>query len=205
MQSLNEFRKPDVAKTYGIEIECFFNSEDSRPLYRSDYIGFFYVSSDGSIRTDHWDQSPFELVSQPLPAAWLCKEITRLEKRVGAWLHNKSCGIHVHVNRDWFTEKKAAAVRRWIKSLSTEQFSDLFGRVPNEYCNPTERVSSRYGAVNTTNKKTVELRMFSSGDAKWAQYCVKMADWIVRNSFHLNIEAAYAARDLFKREVGINL
>lgn len=201
MQSLSGFRKPDVVKTYGIEIECFFNSEDSGQIIRNYYNGFFYVTYDGSIHTDHWDQSSFEFVSQPLPVPWLCKEITRLEKRVGVWKHNKTCGIHVHVNRDWFTEKKAASVRKWIKSLSTEQFSDLFGREPNDYCDP--HGSRRYQAVNTTNKKTVELRMFNSGDAKWAQYCVKMADWIVRNAFQLNIDAAYAARDLFKRELGI--
>lgn len=202
MQSLNSFRKPDVAKTYGIEIECLVR-EFNGPIKKYEHNGFFYATSDGSITPDTWEQASVEFVSQPLPVAWLCKEITRLQKRVGAWEHNSSCGIHVHVNRKWFTEKKAAAVRAWCKGLSRAEFADLFGREPNQYCNPQERVSSRYGAVNTTNKNTVELRMFSSGDAKWAQYCVKMADWIVRNAFHLNTEAAYAARDLFKHELGI--
>lgn len=201
MQSLSEFRDPDTVKTYGIEIECFFLLTAAPATYQ--HNGFFYAATDGSIKPTSYAETGVELVSQPMPVAWLCKEITRLQKRVGEWRHNESCGIHVHVNRKWFTEKKAVAVRAWCKGLSRADCHDLFGREPNGYCCQDAPRWDRYGMVNTTNEKTVELRMFSSGDAKWAQYCVKMADWLVRNAFQLNLEAAYAARDLFKHELGI--
>ena len=135
------------------------------------------------------------MVSQPLPAKWLCKEITRLEKRVGAWEHNSTTGIHVHVNKAWFTEAKAKAVAKVVNGLSYTAFAQLFGREPNYYCRQRAD-GSRYCAINTTNKATIEFRMWRSGDAKWAQQCVRMAEFMVENAFSLTEEKLFAFRDL---------
>ncbi len=195
MQSLSSFRKLDSVKSYGIEIECVHD----QMIERYQYYGFFYATNDGSLDYGRYNWAT-EFVSQPLPAEWLCKEITRLEKRVGAWHSNSSCGIHVHVNKKWCTEAKAKAIRAFVNALSHEDCCRLFGRVPNHYCEQSTR--SRYCMINLTNKATIEFRMFSGGNAKWARYCVRMVDYMVKNAYHLNIDAIYAASDMYKAQEG---
>lgn len=55
---------------------------------------------------------------------------------------------------------------------------------------------SRYCIVNVTNSKTIEFRMFASGNVKWAQYCVELVNYLVENAFHLNVDAFNAAVDM---------
>jgi len=57
---------------------------------------------------------------------------------------------------------------------------------------------ARYRAINTTNEKTIEFRMFRSGDVKWAQYCVKLVAYMVENAKHLNMDAFWAFVDANK-------
>lgn len=191
MQSLSSFRKPDSNMTLGMELECFV---DARVPYMS-YLGFWYVTSDGSIRTDVWNQQDVEFVSQPLPAAWLKKEINRLAKK-HQWMTNWSCGIHIHVSRKWLTVRKAKQIHEFYCSLDDVDRQTLFGRPTNEYTRTSAWNLTRYNAVNNENKETIEFRMFSSGNAKWARYCVDMAVWLIKNANHLNIDAAMAAHEL---------
>ena len=196
MQSLSSFRKLDAVKSYGIEIECVHDQS----IQKYQHHGFFYATDDGSLSCGSYFYTT-EFVSQPLPAEWLCKEITRLEKRVGGWFANDSCGIHIHVNKKWCTEKKAKAIRAFVNGLSHNDCEQLFGRRPNMYCR--QETKGRYCMVNMTNEKTIEFRMFASGGAKWARYCVRMADYMVKNALHLNIDAIYAASDMFKAQEGV--
>ena len=196
MQSLSFFRKLDAVKSYGIEIECVHYQS----ILKYQYHGFFYATDDSSLSYGHYLHIT-EFVSQPLPVEWLCKEITRLEKRVGEWFANDTCGIHVHVNRKWCTEKKAKAIRAFVNDMSFNDCNQLFGRLANTYCR--QKTSGRYCMVNMTNEKTIEFRMFASGGAKWARYCVRMSDYMVKNAFQLNIDAMYAASDMFKAQEGI--
>jgi hypothetical protein len=201
MNTLENWRTPPHDRAIGIEVECFirddaFNKAERDNEY-SDYYGFFYAAYDGSIQKPSWDYVAKEFVSQPLTPSWLKKELKKLYDTFPIeW--NDSCGIHVHVSKKWLTNKKAEAIQKWIASLSEEQFRELFGRWPNSYCSQTDGSTSRYRAVNVTNEKTNEFRVFSSGGLRWAQYCVDMAEYLVKNAYHLNYEAALAFKDMVK-------
>lgn len=196
MRSLSSFRKLSSTKSFGIEIEGFF---DHDKLTQDDgRYGFFYATFDVSV--DGWfpGYRAREFVSQPLPKEWLKKEITRLEKRVGMWFYNYSCGIHIHVNRAWCTKEKAKLIYNVVKALTDEDMATLFGRGPNNYCRRDGFGETRYCCVNIENKKTVEFRMFSGGDAKWARYCVDMVDFMVHNATILDKDKLFAAHEMFK-------
>jgi len=196
MQSLSSFRKPPIDKTVGIEIECFYSVFVT--VERRQYSGFFYATSDGSINPDNWSQTAIEWVSQPLTCEWLKKEIVKLEKKYGNWMWNESCGIHIHVSRKWLSEKKAGAIYAFIQSLSEDDYLHFFGRTTNNYCRTHYALGhSRYSAVNIENKHTVEIRVFRSGDAAWAQYCVDCVKYMVDHAYHLNVEAFSAFRRLY--------
>jgi hypothetical protein len=201
MQSLYSFRKPDVAKTLGVEWEVFF--QDEVPLLGS-YYGFFYATDDGSLCRPSWAWTGCEMVSQPLPATWLCKELGRLAKKFPTRESNDSCGVHVHASRKWATKVRVNNIKKVLDTLTKDEYRELFGRAPNNYCrHPSEydRVyeARRYWYINTTNSNTVEFRMFaSSADVKWVQYCVRMAEYLLTHAKHLNKEALFAFCDMAK-------
>jgi len=199
MQSLSKFRTPASNKSLGIEIECLVLN-DWHYDNSGKHHGFFYATTDGSIMPP-WGRKGQEFVSQPLTKDWLKKEIVKLNNKV-SWQWNSSCGIHIHVSRKWLSIKKAKALYMWMCGLEVDDQQLLFGRRGNTYCrySTVQWEASRYSAINTTNKETIEFRMFASGDVKWAQYCVDMADYLVRNANHINVEAARAFHDLYYKD-----
>ena len=197
MQSLSSWRKPVSHKSFGIEIECFVTSYISPDEYR----GFFYATTDGSLRGENHFTSPREFVSQPLPLHWLIKEINRLGRDLN-WSVNSSCGIHVHVSKKWCSDKKGKTILKFLRKFYEAYPMDykmIFGRLPNRYC-CTNVDAGRYNAVNVTNDSTVEFRMFASGYVRWAQYCVYMTNYLVENCNHLTRDSVVAAYDLFRKE-----
>lgn len=203
-------RKPCTNKTLGIEIEMALAGPMVGTLHR--YTGFFFHTSDGSINIPTYRWSPSEFVSQPLPAAMLKRAINKLYLKIGAptnFQTNRSCGIHVHVSRKWLGKKQASVLKEFIGGLSLFDFEFLFGREPNDYCETREMAgrgwidTNRYLCVNLTNKATVEFRMFKSGDANWAKYCVDMVTYMVENSRQINLDALYAFSDMKKKEYNI--
>lgn len=205
MQSLLTFRKPPSHRTLGIEWECFFKAEEC-PEY-DQYKGFFYVTTDGSLR---WGNVACgfhcgrELVSQPLTSPWLVKELERLAKKLPPMYYNETCGIHIHVSRKWATAKKVDHLITFFKTLTDLECYDAFGRIPNDYCyhmkSDQATKGNRYNAINLTNDATVEFRVFRSGNVKWAQYCVKLVEYMLTNAFHLNKDAFFAFVDMEKPE-----
>lgn len=198
MQTLTNWRTPPHDRAIGIEVECFIHQcvwwkaqEDNQ---YSSYFGFFYAGNDGSIN-EVYGHVGKEFVSQPLTPEWLKRELKKLYD-IFPIKWDGSCGIHVHVSKNWLTNKKAEAIQKWIGTLSDGQFEELFGRRPNGYCMKTGPKNERYRAVNVTNTKTNEFRMFSSGDCAWAQYCVDMAEYLVKNAYHLNFDAATAFKEM---------
>lgn len=207
MNSLSTFRKPPTNKAMGIEIEALFPDRSTTCPDVRKHAGFFYVTTDGSI--DNYGYSTpaqrywagRELVSQPLSAPWLKKEIKKINKK-WPWQSNDSCGIHIHVSRKWFTEEKAKKVYAFLRSLSTDDKCQLFGRGDNNYTSTIGTFgSTRYLAINTQNTATIEFRMFSSGSAEWACYCVDMATYLVEHWSTLNIEAILAFRALYPADL----
>ncbi len=177
-----EIRKPVHAKTMGIEIECLLPRGLGRTGTLGNHHGFFFAGTDGSIQTS-WSrgETGVEFVSQPLPFNWLCTELTRLSKRFPNWEWNDSCGIHVHVSRNWFNNKRVESLRDGLETLNPDQQELLFGRSFNGYCTrptPHER-TSRYCAINTRNLNTIEFRMFSGGDVNWAKECLRRTKLMV--------------------------
>lgn len=188
MQSLSSFRTPPHRKTMGMELECYF------PEYIEweYFFGFWYSTTDRSIKSEN--NYGREFVSQPLTPEWLIKEIKRLPKILQTtWETNGSCGIHIHVSREWLTKKKANEIWGFLKTLwknHPDIYEEAFGRKPNEYCRCDGALEgTRYKAINTLNASTIEFRMFASGGVEWAITCVKTAKYLVDHAHHLNIEA----------------
>lgn len=210
MNSLDKFRTPNTNLSMGIEIECFQRSWNNETrnfvIYpnHGQHYGFFYATDDGSIDTParSWNRESdeyigTEFVSQPLSPKWLKKEIHKLSK-LWPWMHNNSCGIHIHVSRKWLSEKKARTIYAFLKSLGESDRKRLFGRESNTYCGYSKWGDTRYNAINADNSSTFEFRVFSSGDAKWACYCVDMVEYLIRQAYVLNIDAIHAFRDTYK-------
>ena len=195
MQSLSKFRKPPSNKAMGIEIETVLPKGFNIPY--GSYLNFFYVTRDGSIYHDYDLERGVEFVSQPLTPVWLKREIHKLYNRVNGWDNNNTCGIHIHVSRKWLSSEKASVIYKWLQSLTESEQINLFGRTDNGYCSYVERfASTRYAAINVENEHTIEFRMFRSGDNEWACYCVDMVEYLVQNAYKLNLDAAYAFRDM---------
>lgn len=183
-QTLTEVRKAPCRNTMGIELECFVNYipiNQVKDFYR--HHGFFYAGSDVSILAPS-GQDSVEFVSQPLTPRWLERELFKLKKRVGHWDVNDSCGIHVHVNKEWLSDRKAevlfASLCKVTEDFSWRTMQEVFGREGNSYC-IWGNTYSRYRAINIRPQHTVEFRMFSSGDERWAIYCVRLVEWMVNN------------------------
>lgn len=205
MESLSSFRKPTSNKTMGIEWEMFWDHDDPKHynLSTQKHYKFFFVTTDGSLRCQgprRYDMSGRELVSQPLPYAWLNKELERINKIIPQVHVNDTCGIHVHVTRKWATAKKVDHLVAFLRSLTFSEYKAAFGREPNGYCQHmggwSEGATGRYFSLNTTRNDTVEFRMFSSGDLGWAQYCLGLVNYMMQQANTLNKDAFFAFVDM---------
>lgn len=204
MTTLYNIRTPVHDRAIGIEVEGFLLNDIFWQEYEknnfSDFFGFFYAGSDVSIQRPRWDYKAVEFVSQPLSPAWLKKELGKLYKRFPIE-SNASCGIHVHVSKKWCTHKKAIAIAEFLaKALDDEDMLLLFGRKSNRYCERSLPISTttKYRSINFTKDDTIEFRMFASGGVKWAQYCVDMVEYLVKNCYHLSRDGILAFRDMYR-------
>ena len=142
---------------------------------------FIYFESDGSL------DNGFENITQPATLAYhesiesnYKKMFTRI-RRGGLRSHQtKTCGLHVHFNRNFFTpDEEEACVARLLYMV--ENFWDdiavfsrrsraTIERWANKYNDDPAKVAKnwkdgsfcyeRYHAVNLTNRNTIEFRMF---------------------------------------------
>lgn len=181
--TLERIRKPVHNKCYGIEIECKVNE---RPDRHGGFDRFFYLGFDCSINTSYRELG-IEFVSQPLPFAWLCKEVKKLGKKY-KWSVDGSCGIHVHVSRSCVSMKRIEELNSFFRTVHRLRAEKLFGREWNGYCDPFDDAYSRYRPINTTNEHTVEFRMFRSGDADWAIECLRRTKLMVEYKGELSFE-----------------
>ena len=156
--TLITLRKTVVPISFGIEIEGRnrFLSEN----HQHRHIGFFYVTTDHSLDYD----DSIEVVSQPLPPKMLCRVLKSFLDKYGDIGYEDDAGIHIHVTRTKHTEKKLEELFYAIEESSFAEQRDFFGRRTTHYAqtdNPRWK-ETRYSAVNWTNEKTIEIRLFGN-------------------------------------------
>lgn len=171
----------DTSDGYPDNDEIALNVCDSMPE------DFIYFETDGSL------DNGYENITQPATLAYhesiadnYRKAFTYI-RRGGLRSHQtKTCGMHVHFNRNFFTpDEEEACVARLLymvenfwdeiaifsrRSRSTiERWANKYDKDVNSVAKSWKdgRLSDdRYHAVNLTNLKTIEFRMFR-GTLKW--------------------------------------
>ena len=170
-------RKPVHSKCFGIEIEGFGERELIAEARRNLFQGFWYVGSDVSIYGyDGYRFNSFEAVSQPMPYGMLVEKLSGLRKILGDYQTNETCGIHVHVSRTQVSLNRISLLQQRFKDLGEynyETWKTLFGRVNNKYSNCRLDVNDHWFPVSSANSRTIEFRMFKSGDPEWAKECLR--------------------------------
>lgn len=152
---------------FGLEIEV----EGEKPEIESEW---FYCKSDGSL------DSGFELVTHPLSYRWIRthknefqKLLIKLAKNGCRSYNTETCGIHIHVSKQYLTTLQIAKIVRFF-SNNTQQILTLSQRAKvnldrwASLSTQNDEVlkyakngnGSRYVAVNLQNYYTVEFRIF---------------------------------------------
>ena len=129
----------------------------------------FHLENDGSLRNG------FEIVSQPRTltshqnfSVW--QDVTTALSRMGCKSHDtRTCGLHIHFNRDCFGPRDEVKFMFWIYSQHN-LLRAVTRRDPNNFCktkSPHECKKhkktprgDRYTAVNDTPRHTIEVRAF---------------------------------------------
>lgn len=189
---LNDTRKPPHSRAIGIEVECSVSSW----FERETFYGFFYAGRDTSLIVDGY---PVEFVSQPLTQEWLKKELKKLYTKFDI-SSNNSCGIHIHVNKQWCSNKRAKTISTFLQTLDDDEMEEVFGRKPNVFCRNRWEPGNKYCSVNASKIATVEFRAFKSGSLNWACYCVDLVCYLVKNHASLNKDALFAFVDLNRKD-----
>jgi hypothetical protein len=146
-----------------------------------------YLKEDASIPT-----CGFEMVSHPLTYLYhknKCSWDAILQKMSECGLRShdasRSCGLHVHVNRealtpnqwiivDWFVHREQS---KWeTMARRSAEYYAKFKQKPDEQKITTfyGRGYDRYTAVNFTNRNTVEFRLFR-GTLKYSTFIATLA------------------------------
>lgn len=122
---------------------------------------FIFLKWDGSINHG------FEIVSQPATIEYHNKAWGKLfdlnHKGIFFQQNPSTCGMHVHVGRKMLECRHENLIKR-LSNLIYNKENKFFleyvaCRRSNEYANYS-REESRYGALNLSNKHTIEFRMF---------------------------------------------
>ena len=161
---------------FGVELEVEADpnnvTADNKAAFLHDLINDgergkrVFFESDGSINYG------FEIISQPmsLPA----------HRELWSWLRNKdairylkshqtrTCGLHVHVNRDNLSQLQIAKIVTFVNDPGNEELIRSVARRYGEgYCKIKEKKmedahqsTDRYEAVNITGRRTIEFRIF---------------------------------------------
>lgn len=171
---------------YGIELEVGSKSYMGLKSMFIDNLDedFFDIHTDCSI-TDGDVADEAEIVSHPATYKYL-KDHPELWNKVLSYRYKNvisyktgSCGIHIHLSRNYFTEEHLERFLRMIylqpsfTYLISQRQSHALRQWANIYDEHNERYSKhalkekihdlchkRYEAVNLTNSKTIELRIF---------------------------------------------
>tara|TARA_B110000285_G_scaffold213958_1_gene258826 strand:+ start:589 stop:1950 length:1362 start_codon:yes stop_codon:yes gene_type:complete len=165
---------------YGFEWEVMArrSMEDNFPEILAENNDWFQCKRDGSLDEG---SGGFEICSAPSTFKFLKDRLHKLfnsdywldenkNTYVKGW--NTGCaGIHFHISRRALTPLQIGKLLVFVNAKKNKRFiEDISGRSMGRWCESyeknlldgTERDSDRYQAVNTSNKNTVELRIFRS-------------------------------------------
>jgi hypothetical protein len=172
---------PNSQLFFGVELEVDEGGEyheNARYIIEGGYPDFLYAKRDGSLADG------FEIVSHPatlafhlIEAGW--DEVLRRAEKLGYTSHdNARCGLHVHVDRDFWGESVQDQEIGELKLLifferfwnEIVKFSRRTQRQIEKYCAryETENLETakrrngdcRYFALNFQNSNTIEIRIF---------------------------------------------
>lgn len=158
---------------FGIELEVERNGKEVPDLED----GYRYLKHDGSLANG------FEVVSHPATWQWLqqnkaaWEEVLDLRKEGYRSYDTTTCGMHVHLSRKAFSafhlfkwlhffygnpqfildisRRKPGSLARWASLDGPHDSAELILKAKGD-----KRSQNRYEAINLTNAKTVEIRIF---------------------------------------------
>lgn len=195
--------------TFGIEIEVSTKLSKWDLQYLITQVEpiqepFFYFKHDGSINSSYGFEHTYEIVTMPCTFKFLRKNFKILFDKLDAKLPDwpkyfkidKSCGVHVHVNKDSFFSnlhlKKFVSIWNQYDSLNTTFIQKVGMRKFNKYCNIHQdqdgrtiarrlkvgawgpgHDNKRYASCRETYH-TAEVRIFKGGfDYDHIMYCLE--------------------------------
>ena len=171
------FLGDDDSLYMGVELEM----DDGRYISARDAFAdmpnadtlFFKITGDGSLSHDGLEiaTTPCTLKYHQTEFPW--QEIRRIARRYGYRSHNarRSCGIHIHVNKDALLVKTQLKLA-WFISSQQENMEHVARRTENQWSyfkknieGPTDETANtngrgRYEALNWRNRRTVEFRLY---------------------------------------------
>lgn len=117
--------------------------------------------------------------------------LDELGLRKGKHCTNK-CGVHVHVNREFFGSNANVAYVQWM--VGHREFRPIVekiaGRYNTNYCTAdntgrrtAQTTGGKYHAVNTEHSNTVEFRIFAAPSKKdsikrYVAFCMASIEWV---------------------------
>jgi hypothetical protein len=125
-----------------------------------------FFEKDGSLRNG------FEIITQPMSLPMIAETFGFLnDSRLvnGLKSHNtETCGLHVHVSRRGMTNLQISkmvcfvndAENRWLIEAIARRYSNGFCRIHPKKLGNAYVSMDRYEAINLTNRRTIEFRIF---------------------------------------------
>ena len=186
----------------GIELEVDEGDDrddTAREMYDCMPDGFITMENDGSL------DYGFENITQPATLEYHTsirtnyEDMFQIAKDNGFRSHNTStCGYHIHFNRSFFEDKEDECIAKllylvekfWdeLVKFSRRNYANLdrwakkYDKTPDEVVDDMKSHNlDRYHAINLTNRKTIEFRMFR-GTLKSETFfaTLQLVDTIVR-------------------------
>ena len=196
---------------FGVELEVenkkqlITNNETVKKICEIDKDEVFVFESDGSLNNG------FEIISNPCSLNYWyskeneLKEIFEKLSNSGFSSHDTTtCGLHIHFSRDYvdteiigrilylfekfknhlvmFSRRKIDNLNRWASFMNVD-----FKELSLDYVKSNQDNCNRYKAVNLTNNKTIEIRIFK-GTLKFESFmaCIELVNNIVEMAKNMN-------------------
>jgi hypothetical protein len=161
---------------YELEVVSRNGSVSDAVKFVRQHLATDYVTlkSDGSICGPG-----FEIVSRPDSLAVHKKKteafLAEAKDHLKSWPANLDCGMHVHITRSALSPLQLGKMLVFLNDPGNERFvTDVAGRGPIEWCKRSpkkltdgiKRSDERRAALNLTNDRTVEVRIFRGNVAR---------------------------------------